>query len=433
LEIQKTPYLFSSDNLIELMQITESVKTRLAIIQSVGPRLSDPKAKSEVIIGLFRYADEKKVAEDVLKARAQSLVGTSTYSPPPSGVNIMMNSGGRGNTNGGRGGRGGRGSVSTASSAATRPPKSEVDPEIASSSNSSSSSSGGSSIAAPEVDVGTVIMTTTPTLPLTQSDPRISPCTPSPSGASSPRPKSLAALFPGTPISSTDSICNMGIPNLVANKRLSLKQDFSTPVQDKTYDERHKSLTNNDTEEAAALSSGLVKERRKSFMGPSTPIPGPQAESSSVQSSPYRRQSLSISPLNQSNNTPASSRRLSSTIAPMSDSKSGILSPENADKKIVSDPSKLRGLAGEKPLGIAEDHQPILSYQELLRRNFTKEYDVSLETPSGEPITVHLKQENLESYLSPDDFLDVFKVSRSDFLSFPKWKQVDLKKRANLF
>lgn len=430
--MHKTPYLFSSDNLIELMQITESVKTRLAIIQSVGPRLSDPKAKSEIIIGLFRYADEKKVAEDVLKARAQSLVGTSTYSPPPSGVNVMMNSGGRGIAHGGRGGRGGRGPGSTTSSAATRPPKSEIDPEIAfnNSSNIISSSSGSSSSAAPEVDIGTVTITATPTV--TQSDPSISPCTPSTSGDSSPRPKSIAALFPGTPFSSTDSICNMGIPNSVAKRRLSLKQESNTSEQDKTSDERRKSLNNNETEEAAMLSSGLVKERRKSFMGPSTPIPGPD-ESFSVQSSPFRRQSLAITPLNQNNSTPTSSRRLSSTIASVSGSKPKLLSPASAEKKIVIDPLKLRGLACENPLGIAEDNQPILSYQELLRRNFTKEYDVLLENSSGESITVHLKQENLETYLSSDEFLDVFKVSRSDFLSYPKWKQIDLKKRTNLF
>ena len=47
------------------MGLTESVKTKLAIITMIGPRLTDPKQKSEEIISVFRYSEEKKQAEEV--------------------------------------------------------------------------------------------------------------------------------------------------------------------------------------------------------------------------------------------------------------------------------------------------------------------------------------------------------------------------------
>lgn len=60
LESEKVAYLFSSDDLIALVSITESVKTKMAIISTIGPRLTDPKAKPESITGLFRYSEEKE-------------------------------------------------------------------------------------------------------------------------------------------------------------------------------------------------------------------------------------------------------------------------------------------------------------------------------------------------------------------------------------
>jgi hypothetical protein len=68
----------------------------------IGPRLVDPKSRANDFIGMFRYSEEKKQVEDILKARSQSLVGSVMYSPP-TGANLMSGGGG------GRGGGGGAG------------------------------------------------------------------------------------------------------------------------------------------------------------------------------------------------------------------------------------------------------------------------------------------------------------------------------------
>lgn len=106
LNVMKTPYLFSSDQLIQLLHVTPSVKTRIAFIEQVGPRLTDPKAKSQQIIDMFRYSDEKKQVEEILKARAQT-VTKSTFSRGKS--QSVLSGGGRGRGGRGAGGRGGGG------------------------------------------------------------------------------------------------------------------------------------------------------------------------------------------------------------------------------------------------------------------------------------------------------------------------------------
>jgi hypothetical protein len=73
LEEEKLPYLFNSSQLAELLDITPSIKTRLAFIVMLGPRLIDPRAKVDHFIGLFRYSEEKEKVQEVLKARSDAL------------------------------------------------------------------------------------------------------------------------------------------------------------------------------------------------------------------------------------------------------------------------------------------------------------------------------------------------------------------------
>jgi len=73
LEEEKLPYLFNSSQLAELLDITPSVKTRLAFIVMLGPRLINPRAKVDHFIGLFRYSEEKEKVQEVLKARSDAL------------------------------------------------------------------------------------------------------------------------------------------------------------------------------------------------------------------------------------------------------------------------------------------------------------------------------------------------------------------------
>ena len=82
LEKEKVPYMFTSAQLMALIDLTLSVKTRIAMIQHVGPRLIDPRAKASQLVGLFRYSEEKEKVESVLKARTQAVMAnTSLFRP----------------------------------------------------------------------------------------------------------------------------------------------------------------------------------------------------------------------------------------------------------------------------------------------------------------------------------------------------------------
>lgn len=73
LESEKVPYLFSSKQLIQILSLTSSVKTRLAIIDHIAPRLTDPRVEYDNLVGLFRYSEEKSHVEDALKSRIQTM------------------------------------------------------------------------------------------------------------------------------------------------------------------------------------------------------------------------------------------------------------------------------------------------------------------------------------------------------------------------
>lgn len=108
----KNRYLFSSSNLLELLNSILSVKTRLAIVNIIGPRLTDPTLKNAEIIEMFRFADEKEKVEAILKKRAVVL-GSSLFnkSRGQSSGSVLASSPGRGTGRGlGRGG--GRGGLS---------------------------------------------------------------------------------------------------------------------------------------------------------------------------------------------------------------------------------------------------------------------------------------------------------------------------------
>ncbi len=63
IELLKQPYLFTSSQLLQLLQCTPSMKTKIRIIASVGSRLTDPKARVGDFLDIFRYADEKQQVE----------------------------------------------------------------------------------------------------------------------------------------------------------------------------------------------------------------------------------------------------------------------------------------------------------------------------------------------------------------------------------
>eukprot|EP01039_Chlorochromonas_danica_P003030 gene3030-3305_t len=107
LESAKLPYIFTSDDLAKLLEITPSIRTKIAMIATIAPRLMDPKAKISYFTGLFRYNEEKEHVEELLKARAQAMAAAAF-------TKAEINGGGRGGRGAGlfllgRSGRGGRG------------------------------------------------------------------------------------------------------------------------------------------------------------------------------------------------------------------------------------------------------------------------------------------------------------------------------------
>ena len=64
--------MFTVDQLCQLMNTTPSVKTKLAFVDIMAPRILDPREASKVI-EVFPYATEKAVATDLLSARAKQL------------------------------------------------------------------------------------------------------------------------------------------------------------------------------------------------------------------------------------------------------------------------------------------------------------------------------------------------------------------------
>ena len=107
LDKEKDKYLFNSDQLMELMQVTESVKTRIAFIGCICPRLTNPNSRTNDFTDLFSFKDDKSKIEELFKTRADTLK-SSQFTAPGGASALSSSAGGRGA--GGRGaGRGGAG------------------------------------------------------------------------------------------------------------------------------------------------------------------------------------------------------------------------------------------------------------------------------------------------------------------------------------
>jgi len=111
LEQLKGPYLFCSDDLLQIVEVTTSLKTRIEMITIIGPRLTDPSAKVSAFTDMFRFAEDKKSVEEVLKARMQAINSAKfTNNTVASALRPGSGRGGRGLTmvpaGGGRSGRG---------------------------------------------------------------------------------------------------------------------------------------------------------------------------------------------------------------------------------------------------------------------------------------------------------------------------------------
>lgn len=63
---EKKSYLFSSNYLFQLLDLTPSVKTRIAMILIVAPRLTDPKSNSLKLLDMFRFSEDKQQIQEVV-------------------------------------------------------------------------------------------------------------------------------------------------------------------------------------------------------------------------------------------------------------------------------------------------------------------------------------------------------------------------------
>jgi hypothetical protein len=106
LEAEKVPFLFSSADVMAVINITESEKTRMCILEKLGPRLTDPQAMTKEFQNIFRFNVEKEAVVEILKRRTH-VIRDACFTPVslPSPV-----TGARGQLLAGRGaGRGGAG------------------------------------------------------------------------------------------------------------------------------------------------------------------------------------------------------------------------------------------------------------------------------------------------------------------------------------
>ena len=102
LEAEKIPYTFSCENLLELISFTNSIKTKIAVIEMICPRVIDPNAKKAEILEKFQYAADKQRVEAAIKDRADMLVSRRFSANPSNLLQISPTAGGIGAGGAGR-------------------------------------------------------------------------------------------------------------------------------------------------------------------------------------------------------------------------------------------------------------------------------------------------------------------------------------------
>ena len=130
LDKAKRGYLFNCKQLHDMVMITESLKTRIAFIDLVCPRITDPQTMSQAFVDMFRFEDDKAKVEAAFKARLETVKASAFTAKGGSalaggGRGGGGRGGGRGGAGAGRGGAGrgaGRGGAGRGGSTAAAPP-----------------------------------------------------------------------------------------------------------------------------------------------------------------------------------------------------------------------------------------------------------------------------------------------------------------------
>ena len=526
LEEFKTPFLFDSVSLLKIMSVTTSVKTKLAFITMLGPRLTDPRAKSQELLDNFRFAEEKAKVEEVLKNRMNTIQSAnfrvqSAKSPP----------GGRGLGRGGMGAsRKDIGSIdafaSTESSPAGRGGRGGGQGARLLASPSSSDSLATPQNTPPPVPVTTPPSTTapppvpttvtTPTPAITTSPTTNITATPNKSEStasySSRRrtsgsgkgmgigigalmrnsfvhltsPQHTAALPILQPSLTPPPIPTASLPTFdipVANSHTDIPAEVIAPIEERRQSVVLKDFVFNENfesekagyvenwEKTAVKEANFIDDCRRNslkILGLSSFDEAGLSEawelkaikvddkrlvsvntvSSEVKVIHNRPSSSSISNPGETFSTSSSSSSYAQNISPsdQTDMTSPTAGGTKQRRASYFDSRQFKGVmqdgqetSSQKPsamqeglrdkLVMAEAEDPIdktadgtllFSYNELIRRNFVKEYE-------------SLDKVNLEIHLTDDDFIVIFGTTREEFKCFPKWKQIQKKKDLLLF
>lgn len=96
LEREKKSYLFSSNHLFQILDLTPSVKTRISMILILAPRLTDPKSNSLKLLDMFRFSEDKQQVQEALRQRSRALESKSfTTFKPEASLSIGKSSNGQ--------------------------------------------------------------------------------------------------------------------------------------------------------------------------------------------------------------------------------------------------------------------------------------------------------------------------------------------------
>ena len=94
----KNPFLFHSEDLMQILGLVEASRTRMSVLQMLVPRLIDPKGSADQAQNMFRFAEEKAQVEELYKERIQ-IVNASMFKRVDKTNNVLAGGRGRGRGN----------------------------------------------------------------------------------------------------------------------------------------------------------------------------------------------------------------------------------------------------------------------------------------------------------------------------------------------
>ena len=391
LENEKGPYLFSSDNLKKIIDTITSMKTKLAIILMLAPRLTDPRSKMDEFINIFRYADDKTKVEDAMKNRAQ-LIGSSGFSRTSS-TGMSTGRGGRGGMGRGSGsivegsspnrvstGRGGRGGPSRSSSITSNVDNVAAEAVNALNSNDDDTSDGKTATPPVVTPVKEAVVETKP-IPIAEE-----------------------------PVKHTPVVVE---PVVVVEKDVKISLDvFNEALENYT-----------ESWETSATEQNKIREnhRRQSLrmlgIGDESEIV--EAWEAKLENKAVDTPTVNTDEADKAKSIPGTSssvKKLFTTgnITPMKETK------DFDARSLAKDISVILNLVPEEAVGESATGLLYYRYSEVVRRNYCKEYD-------------GLNKMELEMHLTDVEFVEKFGCTKEEFKAQPQWRKVNKRKELFLF